>query len=235
MRAVGTQSHFALIVFYFAIAVWALPEWLGAFSQRPEKGPVHDDRGSHAFLWVNLPTGIVAASDDVNQHPGTTIVWQQRAIFWADIGLMLAGVGFRSYAIGVLGRYFTHAVALLIVMLLFVLGALFGGVVLTRGSWLTLAIVLIVGTLPFSALGLAVGMRVSDQASAALINLIYLPMSFLSGLWVPLRFFPQRCGGCQACGSTLRYLCRGAPHGPCLVHVATRRQNTQYPPVYSVR
>ena len=37
----------------------------------------------------------------------------------------------------------------------------------------------------------AVGVRAGGQASAALINLIYLPMSFLSGLWVPLQFFPH--------------------------------------------
>jgi len=81
--------------------------------------------------------------------------------------------------------------ALVIVLLLFVLGALFGGVRLPRSEWLVLAITLIIGTLPFCALGLAVGLRVGGQASAAIINLIYLPMSFLSGLWVPLKFFPH--------------------------------------------
>ena len=81
--------------------------------------------------------------------------------------------------------------ALVIALLLFVLGALFGGVTLPRADWWLLAITLIVGTLPFCALGLAVGLRVGGQASAAIINLIYLPMSFLSGLWVPLQVFPH--------------------------------------------
>ncbi len=81
--------------------------------------------------------------------------------------------------------------ALVIVILLFVLGAVFGGVVLPRREWLGLAATLVLGTLPFCALGLAVGVRTSGQASAAISNLIYLPMSFLSGLWVPLRFFPH--------------------------------------------
>ncbi len=81
--------------------------------------------------------------------------------------------------------------ALIIVLLLFVLGAAFGGVALPRSEWWLLAVTLVAGTLPFSALGLAVGVRVGGQASAALINLIYLPMSFLSGLWVPLEFFPH--------------------------------------------
>ncbi len=81
--------------------------------------------------------------------------------------------------------------ALIIVQLLFVLGAVFGGVALPRAQWLLLMFTLVLGTLPFCALGLAVGVRTSGQASAAIINLIYLPMSFLSGLWVPLRFFPH--------------------------------------------
>ena len=81
--------------------------------------------------------------------------------------------------------------ALIIVLLLFVLSAALGGVALPRGEWWLLAVTLIAGTLPFCALGLAIGVRVGGQASAALINLIYLPMSFLSGLWVPLRFFPH--------------------------------------------
>ncbi len=81
--------------------------------------------------------------------------------------------------------------ALVIVLLLFVLGAVFGGVALPRGEWWLLAVTLIIGTLPFCALGLAVGLRVGGQASAAIINLIYLPMAFLSGLWVPLNFMPH--------------------------------------------
>ncbi|MGA7964333.1 MAG: ABC transporter permease [Gammaproteobacteria bacterium] len=81
--------------------------------------------------------------------------------------------------------------ALIIVLLLFVLGALFGGVSLPHIEWLELLVTLILGTLPFCALGLAVGLRAGAQSSAAIINLIYLPMSFLSGLWVPLKLFPH--------------------------------------------
>lgn len=81
--------------------------------------------------------------------------------------------------------------ALVIVMLLFLLGALFGSVALPRSEWFLLAGVLIAGTLPFCALGLVVGLHVGGQASAAIINVIYLPMSFLSGLWVPLNLMPH--------------------------------------------
>ena len=44
------------------------------------------------------------------------------------------------------------------------------------------------GVLPFCAIGLYVGSILSGQAAPGLINLIYLPMAFFSGLWVPLQF-----------------------------------------------
>jgi ABC-2 type transport system permease protein len=61
---------------------------------------------------------------------------------------------------------------------------------LEPGQWLTLVPILIVGNLPFCALGLAVGSWAKPQSAPAIVNLIYLPMSFLSGLWMPLKFLP---------------------------------------------
>ncbi|HEX7371137.1 MAG TPA: ABC transporter permease [Rhodanobacteraceae bacterium] len=81
--------------------------------------------------------------------------------------------------------------ALIVVLMLFVLGAAFGGVRLPAIRWVSLAVVLVLGAVPFCALGLLVGLFVNGQASAAVINLIYLPMSFLAGLWVPLQFLPH--------------------------------------------
>lgn len=45
----------------------------------------------------------------------------------------------------------------------------------------------ILGVLPFCALGLLVGTLVKGQGAPALINMLYLPMAFLSGLWFPLK------------------------------------------------
>jgi ABC-2 type transport system permease protein len=44
----------------------------------------------------------------------------------------------------------------------------------------------ILGVLPFCAMGLTVGTLVSGQAAPAVINVIYLPMAFLSGTFFPL-------------------------------------------------
>ncbi|MCC8362854.1 ABC transporter permease [Lysobacter sp. A6] len=47
------------------------------------------------------------------------------------------------------------------------------------------------GVLPFCALGLLLGTLVKGQAAPALINMLYLPMAFLSGLWFPLQALPK--------------------------------------------
>jgi ABC-2 type transport system permease protein len=49
----------------------------------------------------------------------------------------------------------------------------------------------VLGVLPFCALGLCVGAYVSGQAAPAIVNVIYLPMAFLSGLWVPMPILPH--------------------------------------------
>lgn len=48
----------------------------------------------------------------------------------------------------------------------------------------------VLGVLPFAALGLLVGTLVKGQGAPGIVNLIYLPMAFLSGLWFPLPVMP---------------------------------------------
>ena len=66
----------------------------------------------------------------------------------------------------------------------------FGGVRVDPLVWLKLVAVLLLGTAPFCALGLLIGTPVKGQAGVAIVNLVYLPMSVLSGLWMPLFAFP---------------------------------------------
>ncbi len=49
----------------------------------------------------------------------------------------------------------------------------------------------VIGVLPFCALGLYIGTLIKGASSGAVLNAIYLPMSFLSGLWVPLSSVPH--------------------------------------------
>ena len=78
-----------------------------------------------------------------------------------------------------------------IVLGLFLLGAYAAGVTLYRWQWFALAGVVLAGVIPFCALGLAIGAWVKAQAAVAIVNLVYLPMAFLSGLWIPIWILPS--------------------------------------------
>lgn len=95
-----------------------------------------------------------------------------------------------------IGAYFVAKIAMslafagAIVVLLSIAALGFGGVRMPVGTWLSLAAALLLGTLPFCAFGLWIGTLVKGQAAVAVVNLVYLPMSLLSGLWMPLAIFP---------------------------------------------
>jgi ABC-2 type transport system permease protein len=80
--------------------------------------------------------------------------------------------------------------AAIIFSMLAVLATTLGGVRLPASAWCLLLVVEVLGVLPFCAIGLFVGSLVNGSAAPAVVNLIYLPMSFLSGLWMPLSVLP---------------------------------------------
>ncbi|MBN8480608.1 MAG: ABC transporter permease [Xanthomonadales bacterium] len=75
-------------------------------------------------------------------------------------------------------------------VLLAVVGGVFAGVSLAPWQWVALFAVNVLGVLPFCAVGLLIGSLVSGSAAPAFVNLVYLPMAFLSGLWMPLTMLP---------------------------------------------
>lgn len=71
------------------------------------------------------------------------------------------------------------------------MAAVLGGVRLPFLQWLAIGAIALLGVLPFCALGLMIGARANAAAAPAFVNLIYLPMSFLSGLWMPMAMLPH--------------------------------------------
>ena len=71
------------------------------------------------------------------------------------------------------------------------LGAALGGVRMPVATELALFGVLVAGAIPFCGLGLVLGCVASPNASPAIANLVCLPMSFCSGLWIPLPMLPS--------------------------------------------
>ena len=97
----------------------------------------------------------------------------------APVSAVLAGKGFGA-------ALFTAIVTLVMAML----AAQFGGVRMTTVQWSGLLLVMIAGSVPFAALGIGMGMSLSPNAAPAVLNLIYLPLGFMSGLWIPAHQLP---------------------------------------------
>jgi ABC-2 type transport system permease protein len=79
----------------------------------------------------------------------------------------------------------------IIVALLMTLGVLFGGVHFRGAEVLRLFTTLVVGSVCFCAMGLAIGSFAGPNSAPAIVNLLYLPMSFASGLWIPIEMLPK--------------------------------------------
>ncbi len=81
--------------------------------------------------------------------------------------------------------------SIIICCLLTTLGVSFGHVHLTVGEFARIVGLAAAGAIPFSCLGLVMAFSVPPSSAGGIANLVYLPMSFLSGLWIPLRFLPH--------------------------------------------
>ncbi len=98
------------------------------------------------------------------------------------------------------GAYFVSkmVMALIFAFIIFIelalLSSTLGGVDLSVLQWSQLLVISLLSSLPFCALGLVIGILVNGQAAPAIVNFIYLPMAFLSGLWLPINMLPKFLG-----------------------------------------
>jgi ABC-2 type transport system permease protein len=78
-----------------------------------------------------------------------------------------------------------------IAILLMALGTAMAGVQISMVEGLRLLLTIAAGVLPFASLGLIIGLLMPSNAAPGVINLIYLPMSFCGGLWMPIESLPH--------------------------------------------
>ena len=83
------------------------------------------------------------------------------------------------------------AFGVIIVCLLTALGLTLGGVHLTLGEFARMMAFTVAGAVPFASMGLLLALVIPATATPGVVNLIYLPMSFLSGLWMPIEALPH--------------------------------------------
>jgi ABC-2 type transport system permease protein len=81
-------------------------------------------------------------------------------------------------------------IGLITLLALFAFAGVVGGVRLSPLVWIELIGLLVVGMIPFVALGLCIGYVAGPNSAAAIANLIHLPLAFASGLLLPVPFLP---------------------------------------------
>ncbi|MGH7326688.1 MAG: ABC transporter permease [Candidatus Rokuibacteriota bacterium] len=79
---------------------------------------------------------------------------------------------------------------LLSVLVLFTYGAVVGGIRLAPEVWVNVIARLLAGSLPLIALGFSIGYTAGPNAAPAVANLVYLPLAFASGIFLPLEQLP---------------------------------------------
>jgi ABC-2 type transport system permease protein len=82
-------------------------------------------------------------------------------------------------------------VHLLIIVVMFGYSAVVFGTEMSVWRWIASGLWLLIGSIPFLALGILLGTIRSTDAATAVSNLVYMGLSILGGLWMPLRSFPD--------------------------------------------
>jgi len=95
-------------------------------------------------------------------------------------------------SIYVLAKVVNAAVfALVALVVLFLFAHFAASVNLGLDTWATLAGRLLLGSIPFIGLGLGFGYLVGPNAAPAVINFVYLPIAFASGIFIPVNQLPD--------------------------------------------
>ena len=79
---------------------------------------------------------------------------------------------------------------LLATLILFAYAGVVGGIRVAPGVWVSVIARLLAGSVPLIALGFAIGYVAGPNAAPAVVNLVYLPLAFASGLFLPPEQLP---------------------------------------------
>lgn len=99
------------VVFWATYALWLVSEFVAARAKRSADRSRALDRGSLRLIFVLVWIGLTLAFSISFVFTRAAIQRHRSLVFFAGIGLMLAGIALRRYAMSVLGRYFTFDVA----------------------------------------------------------------------------------------------------------------------------
>ena len=83
------------------------------------------------------------------------------------------------------------AFGIVIVSILTVLGIGVAHFSITLPEYVRMLGLTVVGVVPFACMGMVLALTVPFNSAPGIANMIYLPMSFLGGLWIPIMMLPH--------------------------------------------
>lgn len=161
------------------------------------------------FLLLPVPIylffGVMLAAPAVAKNPGVANYLFSGFLVFAVMGPALFGAccvlaverdaGFLKLKRALPAPPGSHLIAKMVMAMVFaalatltvlVAALVAGKLTLSAGQLLIMMTIMIVGAVPFAAIGLFVGAYASGSAAPAFANIVFLPMMYLSGLFIPL-------------------------------------------------
>lgn len=80
---------------------------------------------------------------------------------------------------------------LIVTTLLTIIGIFFGQVTVSPLDYVKMLGLTAVCAIPFSCMGLCIALLAPANSAPGITNMLYLPMSFCGGLWMPIMFLPK--------------------------------------------
>ncbi|WP_342563982.1 ABC transporter permease [Paenibacillus sp. FSL R7-0345] len=91
-----------------------------------------------------------------------------------------------------LGKMFGQTIMhLFSVLCIFTAGYLINGVSLSAAEWLFSGLWIVLGALPFMALGTLVGLMKRVDTASGVSNVLYMVLALAGGMWMPLEILPK--------------------------------------------
>ena len=175
MRVLLRQPGFWVPTVLFPAMLYAF-FGAGLAGQGPAAGYAMASFAVYAVLGVGFyQFGVTVAQDRADPF----IRWQR----------LLPGSALAPWVARIMAGVFFAALAMALVL---VLGRVLGGVVLAdAGAWARLVAVTLLAAGPATVMGTALGSLASARAAVPLANLIFLPLAYLGGLWMPPQMLPD--------------------------------------------
>ena len=92
------------------------------------------------------------------------------------------------FAAQMVGQSVIHVLSITII---FIAGALINNISLTALEWVMSGLWILLGSLPFLAIGTLIGLMKKVETAAGISNVLYMALAVTGGLWMPLEIMPK--------------------------------------------